>query len=638
MELPVRSHYHLLKKADELYADSPAQYIKSSKKEYSPFSFREFTAESRLLSKALLSLGAKHGDRIGIIADVGPRWLRVSMAITSIGCVDVPRGSDATADDITYILNHAECSLLFVENEKVLAKFLPVIKSISTIREIILFSGNAASGDLKVRTIEELIQSVATDDSLEKEYARRGEAVKPDDLATIIYTSGTTGVPKGVMLTHGSMLWEVATLHTEFVKTGVTVGRGDITMGFLPPWHSGERMFETICFYSGAAVAFTTVAELARDLKAIRPTFLFTVPRVWENFYGKILDQLKGSATFSRFLFQLFVKTASSFRSALDTVLDRRARLTAHRSLIQIARIPVAALIVLALFPAAAVARLFLRRILAVLGGRVRFAFAGAGALQPEVDRFFHSIGLPLLEVYGMTENSGVSTIRHLNRFVTGTVGRPLTGVEIRLVNDRKEIISEPGIKGVALHRGPHNMKGYYREPEKTDAIIDAEGWLNSGDLLMWTAQGDLKFAGRAKDTIVLSGGENVEPEPIENSLKQSEYFTHVVVVGQDRKTLGALIVPNREKLLPLLNGSVPSDPRKLEETLNTDEEIARLVREEIKKYVSQETGYKAFERVTTFHLLGGEFAVNDELTQTQKVKRNRVQEKYSKEIDRMFS
>jgi long-chain acyl-CoA synthetase len=181
-------------------------------------------------------------------------------------------------------------------------------------------------------------------------------------------------------------------------------------------------------------------------------------------------------------------------------------------------------------------------------------------------------------------------------------------------------------------------MKGYYREPEKTAAIIDAEGWLNSGDLLMWTAQGDLKFAGRAKDTIVLSGGENVEPEPIENSLKQSEYFTHVVVVGQDRKTLGALIVPKREKLLPLLNGSAPSDPERLEEALNQSEEIAKLVREEIKKYVSQETGYKAFERVTTFHILGGDFTVNDELTQTQKVKRNRVQEKYSKEIDRMFS
>ncbi|MCW7505602.1 AMP-dependent synthetase/ligase [Leptospira paudalimensis] len=628
--------YHLLQEGRRLYGNLPVQSYKNQKKEYQNISYNEFVTNSEFISKALIHLDTNARDRIGIIADVGHQWLQVSMAITSIGCVDVPRGTDATLDDISYILTHAKCKIVFVENEKALKKFLPEFQKLN-LQTIILF------GDTKVDSISINCPIINFDDLRsfaanieDKTYHEIGEEIQEEDLATIIYTSGTTGKPKGVMLTHGSILFEIQALVAEFRKTGVKVGEGDVTLGFLPPWHSGERIFETICFYSGIKIAFTSVQELGKDLAKAKPTILFTVPRVWESFYDKIKDTIQKSSAFKKYFLKLLVWNSVNFSITYDKAFDRVPRFnspkTAKQILIQIVNL-IQLLIYLPILP---ISKLVLSKILSVLGGKLRYAFAGAGALQAEVDRFMYAIGMPILEVYGMTENSGVSTIRHFNDFSVGNVGKPIDGVTIKLIDEFGKEVTKPGIKGVAHHHGRHNMKGYYLEEEKTRAVLTDDRWLNSGDLLVWTAQGNLKFAGRAKDTIVLSGGENVEPEPIEICLKQSEYIDQAVVVGQDKKTLSALVLLNLEKIENYLKEhSVNLDLKQV--IYNESDVIQKLIRDEVKHFISDKNGFKSFERISNVYILQNPFVVHDELTQTQKVKRNRVQEKYHEEIESMY-
>ncbi|TGM37597.1 AMP-dependent synthetase/ligase [Leptospira biflexa] len=628
--------FHLLQEGRRLYGDLPVQSFKDHKKEYQNISYEEFVSNVTIISKALIHLNTNAGDRIGIIADVGHQWLQVSMAITSIGCVDVPRGTDATQDDIGYILNHANCKIVFIENEKALKKFLPELKKLNL--QIIILFGESKPDSMEIQCpiINFTDLKIYSQEIEDKTYQEIGEEIQEEDLATIIYTSGTTGKPKGVMLTHGSILFEIQALVSEFRETGVKVGEGDVTLGFLPPWHSGERIFETICFYSGIKIAFTSVSELGKDLAKAKPTILFTVPRVWESFYDKIKDTIQKSHWIKKYFLKLLVWNSVQFSITYDKAFDRIPRLITPKTfslyILQIFNC-IKLMIYLPLLP---ISKFVLSKILSVLGGRLRYAFAGAGALQAEVDRFMYAIGMPILEVYGMTENSGVSTIRHYNDFSVGNVGKPIQGVTIKLIDEFGKEIRKPGIKGVAHHHGRHNMKGYYLEEEKTKAVLTDDRWLNSGDLLVWTTQGNLKFAGRAKDTIVLSGGENVEPEPIEICLKQSDYIDQAVVVGQDKKTLSALIILNLEKVETYLKEQ--SINMNLKNSIYQEVEIIqKLIRNEVKHFVSDKNGFKSFERISNVYILQNPFVVHDELTQTQKVKRNRVQEKYQKEIESMY-
>ncbi|XDD54328.1 long-chain fatty acid--CoA ligase [Leptospira sp. WS4.C2] len=634
--LEKRTLYHLVQEGRRLYGDLPVQSYKDNKKEYHDISYREFVSSVEGLSKGLLYLNTKAGDRIGIIADVGHQWLQVSMAVTNIGCVDVPRGTDATLDDISYILTHAECRIVFIENEKTLLKFLPELKKLK-IETVVLFGDQRSENTELGSPILNFSDLKKVGSSIEQDkFHSRGKQIQEEDLATIIYTSGTTGKPKGVMLTHRSILFEINSLVAEFRKTGVHVGEGDVTLGFLPPWHSGERIFETICFYSGIKIAFTTVPELGKDLTKAKPTILFTVPRVWESFYDKIRDTINKSNVLKKYFLKLLVWNSVNFSICYDLAFDRIPRLNSPKTIFQFLSQVFHLIKLMVYLPLLPISKLVLSKILSVLGGKLRYAFAGAGALQAEVDRFMYAIGMPILEVYGMTENSGVSTIRHYNDFSVGNVGKPINGVTIKLIDEFGKEITKPGIKGVAHHHGFHNMKGYYLEDEKTKAVLTADCWLNSGDLLVYTAQGTLKFAGRAKDTIVLSGGENVEPEPIEICLKQSEYIDQAVVVGQDKKSLSALLLLNLDKTKSYLDlHSISLDLNNC--IYNENEQLQKLMKEEVKRFVSDKNGFKSFERITNVYILQNPFVVHDELTQTQKVKRNRVQEKYHNEIESMY-
>ncbi|TGK01839.1 long-chain fatty acid--CoA ligase [Leptospira langatensis] len=629
--------YWMLKSSAETYKDHPAQFFKPDGKTYKALSFQDLNDLVLHIGLGLISLGVKKGENIGLIADSGHRWMWASMGITNIGSVDVPRGTDSTLEDLIYILNHSKARICFAGNSEVARKLSASPESFPHLKTVILFEPSShidQRSPWKILTLDDLI-SFGKDWIQEKgelEFHSRGESVQESDLATIVYTSGTTGKPKGVMLTHKNIIFNV---NMSLALDDVRVTPEDRTMAYLPPWHIAERLIETACIRAGAAEAFTSISSLAQDLQDIKPTFLLSVPRVWESFYNKVQDKLRDASPLSRFIFRTFESVASSYYMYKSRLLGLEFSLEPRSFFSEVWNRGSALLGLTFFFIPNLFAQLLFSKIRNNLGGRIKFAISGAGALPEYVDRFFNSIGVPILEGYGMTETSGASTRRRLNKISVGTLGKCIPGVEIKILDEKGEEIHEPGLKGIAWHRGDHIMQGYYQDPEKTAETLQ-DGWLNSGDLLLWTAQGELKYAGRAKDTIVLLGGENLEPEPIEFALTQSELILQAMVVGHDQKALGALLVPDWDALDKQLRNWKSKLLQEVADP-NLDPDVRELFKREIKEKISSKNGFKNFEKVSNFYLLPKKFEPGDELTMTMKVRRNVVADKYRIQIEELY-
>lgn len=639
------SLYHLVRDTVATYAERPIYWVKPDGQNFSAVSFFNWRADMKRWSAFLLHhLNVKHGEPIGLLCDNRYEWNMICLGIDTIGAIDVPRGCDATPEDVTYILNHTECKILIVEHEKMLRTIanligegkLPHIKHIIAINAAAKFKKqDQYSHHLNNIKLHYFIDCLAIGEELLDQHGegllkKRGEAIKPHDLTTIIYTSGTTGTPKGVMLEHRNFCWEISQ-----VQQTIPLNERDRVVVFLPPWHIAERVLEITLMACGSSMAPSNVIHLSGDLKAIKPTTIVSVPRVWEGLYKKVMDNVRKSDEKKQKIFNFARDTALMYTDIVDNLLDRFAETEEEPTGERLMRKGLSLL----LFPLFAIlnipAQLILKKVKNILGGKVRFAISGAGAIPEQVANFFRAVGIAIMDGYGMTETTALSVVGELPWPRRGAVGRPLPGVQIQLREEDGRVVTRPGLKGILWHKGPHIMRGYYKEPEKTDAILQ-DGWLNSGDIFMWTTTGEVTFAGRAKDTIVLAGGENVEPEPIEMKLKESDYINQTVVVGQDKKTLGVLIVPNWEFAIEHLQeqGIETPDDKSI---WNANKEIHKFYQNIVKENISTKNGFKAYERVSGFYLLGKELEKGVEMTETMKVKRNVVFEKFDLEIRSIY-
>jgi len=622
----------LFRLVGEVYGARPALAWKEGG-EYRSISYHELYERAYALGTALTDLGLQPREHVALVADNRPEWLISDFAILLCGCADVPRASDITPQELSFIVPHSEAVLLIAENATVLEKVLSVKAELPNVRHIILIAGEPPpdSGVLRWADLVEhgRTMNAAGDRRLDERIAQ----VRGGDIFTLIYTSGTTGTPKGVMLTHDNMMSQVRDLPFDIVPS-------DRVLSILPVWHSYERVFEMITVGRGACTYYTSLRAVGDDLRKVKPTWMASAPRLWEGLYSRILHSVASQSPFRRGLFRLAYHCSREFQTAHFFLTGRRVDLTG-RPWLASAVLALRSLLQLAVYalPYAILDKIVLKKLRGVVGGEFCGTVSGGGALPPHVDEFFNYIGIPVLEGYGMTETSPVLAVRTWDKLVIGTVGPIWPRTEIRIVDPSSGEVIYPqgsqgrggrGIKGEIHARGPQVMKGYYRNPEATAKVL-RDGWMNTGDLGMVTFNNCLKILGRSKDTIVLLSGENVEPVPIEAQLLQSKIIEQCIVVGQDEKHLGALIVPSLDGLRA--RGLVFASLDQAE----GDARVGESIGAEVKRLVSRETGFKPFEFVPVWRFLAKPLEVGDELTATFKPRRHTVTDKYAGLIDDMF-
>jgi long-chain acyl-CoA synthetase len=624
----------LYKRAANRYESLPAFATRSSAFNWEPVSFRELYEKGLNLATGLIELGVEARDHVGLFGDNRFEWILADYGVQLCGAADVPRGRDVTDDELVYILNHADIRVAFVESEALQNKVLRLRSKLPKLTEIILLAPDGKTEE-EVRSLHDVLDIGA---SLRASGDRRAEeridGIRPDDLFTLIYTSGTTGKPKGVMLTHANMMSQMKVIPIRLDCT-------DRVLSILPIWHIFERVFEVYTISCGVCTYYTSIRTLADDLKNVEPTFMGSAPRLWENLHERIMDRISEAHPMRRALFHIAYFLGKHYKDSVFFLQGNNLKLKPQPVWERILLSPLHLMRWLLVLPwfgffNAAV----LEPIRLSAGGSLKATVSGGGALPEEIDKFFNYIGIPVLEGYGMTETSPVLAVRTEEDLVVGTVGPPVYDTDIRIVDLESSETLFPNDqlphngrarRGEIWVRGPQVMKGYYREPELTDQTIQ-DGWLRTGDLGMITFNNCLKILGRSKATIVLSSGENLEPEPIEMRLNQSPYIEHCMLVGQDQKQVGALIVPDLEEFQK--NGIETDSLDGLRENKQANE----IIRSEIRKLVSVKNGFKRFEQVFRFRLLPETFEVGVELTSLYKLKRHVIQEKYADAIREIYS
>ena len=574
-------------------------------------SYRQLYQRIEQAAAAFAGLGVAAGDVVALFAENSPRWLQADQGLMRAGGADAVRGSAAPVEELRYILEDSSAVGLVVESAGLLEALALDEGRSARLRFVVVLEGEPGDGPTPVPCL-------SWGDLLERGAAALSSgspAPRPPGhgarLATILYTSGTTGQPKGVPLSHANLLHQLCHL-------GVAVAPrpGDRVVSVLPIWHSYERSAEYFLLACGCRQTYTTLKQLRADLQRVRPHYLISVPRLWEALLSGFDDALAAMPVSRQRLLRAALANSRAYgqrrRQALDLTLTPEAlpaRLGAAAQ--ALLRWPLHGLAAALLWPK-------LRQQL--VGGRLRTAISGGGALALHVDGFFEAIGIALLVGYGLTETSPVLTCRRHWSNRRGSAGQPLPATSLRIVDPDTGALLAIGERGRVLARGPQVMAGYWRKPDATAAVLDGEGWFDTGDLGQLLPDGSLVLTGRAKDTIVLSSGENIEPGPLEEALVASPLIEQVMLVGQDRKQLGALVVPRAEGLatFAVAAGLPPEwDP--------ADGALLRALTRECNRLLAARPGSRPDERLAGVALVEPFSLDNGLLTQTLKQRRDRI-------------
>lgn len=580
------------------YGDRPALRSKQNGA-WVGMTWKEVDAAVRQLNAAFVELDVRPGDRVALLAENRPEWVLSDLGIILARAVNVPIYPTLTAKQIEYILNDCKASVIIVSTQAQLAKIREIADSVPALNHVVVMDGEAGAipGKTVLRFSDLREKGRTTSDTHAEELRARKEAIAPGNLVSIIYTSGTTGNPKGVMLTHRNFASNAST-----VSGLIGFTEEDSCLSFLPLSHVLERVAYYCFLHRGALINYAeSIDTVATNLGEVSPTFLVSVPRLFEKIRARVLDNVAQSSSLKKKLFAWGLDRGKRYHEALREGRTPGGLLSLQYKLAD---------------------RLVFSKVRARTGGKLRYCISGGAPLSKEVGEFFQLIGLTILEGYGLTESSPVITCNRPEKVKIGSVGLPIPGVEVKIAED-----------GEILARGPNIMLGYFGNEEATREAIDPDGWLHTGDIGKLDSDGFLYITDRKKEILVMSNGKNVAPAPIENALKTSAYVSQALLIGDNRNYVTALVVPNFETLARwALEKGIPGG----NEALVSNSQVKELFRQEIDRLT---TDFARFEQIKEFTLLPEEFSQEkDELTPTLKFKRRVILAHYAEAIEAMYA
>jgi long-chain acyl-CoA synthetase len=575
----------------------PREDLMRYKKEgqYVSISTEEFGNKVKYFSLGLKELGLNPEDKLVILSETRPEWVMTDVANLCAGGVTVPVYPSLMPEQIKYIVEDSNAKIVVYSDSEQGDKVAEIRADLANVTHYVTFESKAPDG---VLTFDQVL---ATGKKIFKEspdlFDKAASLATPDKLASILYTSGTTGVPKGVMLTHDNFITNL-----KGVTDVIPFSHEDTVLSWLPLSHSFERIATYTYLYKGCSIAYAEdMMSVGQNMPEVRPTVVVGVPRLFEKVYAAVMDNVLASPPIKRKIFFWATKVGRAFGQktlrgeSIPKFLEFKRKI-AHK--------------------------LVFSKIIAKTGGRIRFFVTGAAPLSKDIAELFYAMGLIVLEGYGLTETSPVISVNTLDKVKFGSVGRPIPDVEVKIADD-----------GEILARGPNIMRGYYNMEEETKEAIKG-GWFYTGDIGYLDEDGFIVITDRKKDIIVTAGGKNVAPQPIENALKTNMYLDDVLVIGDKRKFMSALVVPNFEKLEEYAKFHEIS--YKDNQDLIKNQDIIKFLEAEVDRATPHLASYEKIKRIA---LLDREFTIADgEITPTFKIKRNVVEKKYKDLIDALYA
>lgn len=562
--------------------------------EYKSISTEDFGERVVGLSLGLRELGLKKGDKLILLSENCPEWVITDLANLCFGGITVPIYTSLMPEQIKFIINDSDAKAVVCSDLSLWEKVKSVKNELSKVETFIIMGDQAPEGTRLLSEITEQGRKIHR--KTPALFEKTAHDIKPEDTASIIYTSGTTGIPKGVLLTHSNFISNSSTTASIIKFTSK-----DTVLSFLPLSHVLERMVTFTYLYKGCSIAYAeSVETVAENLLEIRPHIMVSVPRVFEKIYAKIMDNVLEGSALKRKIFFWSVKIGKEYAQKKLDKEKISSWLAFRRNIAD---------------------KLVFTKIVSRTGGRVRFFVSGGAPLSKDIAEFFYGMGLVVLEGYGLTESSPVISVNTFEHLKFGSVGRPIPGVEVKIAED-----------GEILAKGPNIMKGYYKREEETKEAIKQD-WLYTGDIGYLDEDNFLFITDRKKDIIVTAGGKNIAPQIIENQLKTNPFISNVVVVGDRRRFVSALVAPNFEKLEEYAKAS--NIEYKSIKDLVENEKVINFMMSEIDRYSANLAPY---ERIKKIILLDRDFEIEKgELTPSLKVKRNIVEDKYRERIERLY-
>ena len=584
----------------EEYKPKAERFILHRKVEgkYKGITYNELKEETNSFAYGLSSLGVGKGDKVAIISENRPEWVYSDFAILELGGIDVPLFPSLTADSIEFILNNSEAKGVIISNKFQLNKIRKIIDKCKHIKFIIVLNENDFDADVKnlhtFKQVQDLGNSYQPshpnllEDSIKK--------IDENDVCTLIYTSGTTGEPKGVILTHKNIMSNVNSTLEIYPIT-----KDDVFLSFLPLCHSFERMAGYYsAFAAGAPVYYAeSIETVAANLIEVKPTIMTSVPRLFERIYSKIIKNVESQPEKKQKIFYGALNIGNQYANAKREGKISLPLRIKHK----------------------VADKLVFKKLKEKTGGNLRFFISGGAALPRALGDFFESTGIIIIEGYGLTESSPVIAANRFDDYKFGTVGKPLPGVEVKIASD-----------GEILARGPNIMQGYYKNKKETEATL-IDGWLHTGDIGVFDADGFLMITDRKKHLFKTSAGKYIAPTPIENTFLASKFIDQFIVIGDRRMFLSALVVPDFEALKEYADSN--KIPYASEEDLTKNDKIYKLLEQDMNELQKKLANY---ERIRRFSVLHKPFTIESgEITPSLKIRRKAIESNYGELIEQMY-